>query len=100
MPSSPGRTTAARSSSVSPGPNGLVRTRNAQQFLDLVAREALASRCYGVLKIEDQRVGAAGGCLGEFVRAVGGHKQERAQLHVGRRIIRPVRRQYATSSSR
>ena len=59
----------------------------------MLARSALARRRHGILEIENQRVGADAGCLGEFVLAVAGHKQKGAQSHAGRLIISPVRRQ-------
>ena len=103
MPSSPGRTTAARSASVSPVSNGLIRTKNAQSRALRSSSNAAtwpraAAFCAGrdgILEIEDQRVGAARRRLGEFALAVAGHEQERAQLHAGRRIISAARRQYA-----
>ena len=70
-----------------------VARRAAQQVLDHIAGERLAWRRDGILEIEDQRVGADAGCLGEFVLAVARHEQKGAQSHAGRLIISPMRRQ-------
>jgi hypothetical protein len=70
-----------------------VTRRPAQHIFHHLARQRLAWGYHGILEIENQRVGADTGCFREFVLAVGGHKQKGAQSHVGRLIIRPMRRQ-------
>src|ERR1700738_4885156 len=55
------------------------------------------SWCDRVLKIENQRVGAAIQGLGELALAVGRHKEHRTQFHAGLFSISAWRRQVATS---
>jgi hypothetical protein len=50
----------------------------AQEGEGAATRFALAGFGDGILQIDDERVGAAGECLGEFSRAVGGHEKQRA----------------------
>ena len=107
-PSSPGRVTAARSSSARPLSSALTRTKKDQsrgasssdQLRDAAARRGLLRRRDGILEIEDQRVGADAARLDELPFGIAGNEQQRAQLHAGFLSMSATRRQRQTISSR